>query len=257
MEKVEDTKTTVRLIGISDKYHVAPAYITPKFDEITREFIVGGKRYKGKTHSTEDNAPIIAEGTPVRVSDVDSYRIAHLQNFDPSNEVEMFLLQIAKDSGFVAENKAAINPAVHRYYIENKEEEAMVVVSKADRTYEAMGKIKSMSLEEMIDFGRLVGIYTKNMSKTLAESALVKMAQDKPDFILSSYNDKNKKVRTFLKKLVSAHIIRIQNGKYVYGNDLIGVNEDFTIEYLKDTTNNALISQWNSMLNKKEEPVTA
>ena len=173
-----------------------------------------------------------------------------------TSDVDRFLLSLAKDSEYVAESKSKVNPTQHRYYIENKEEEAEVLISKSELIFDAMGKIKAMSLDEMIDFARLVEVYTKGLSKKQVEAGLLKVATDTPKKVIDTFNDANRKVRTFLKKLVASQVIKVLNGKYTYGNELIGINEDYAIEFLKDTANNALITQWNSML-KSESAKTA
>lgn len=238
----------VRLIGTEQKYHTAPVYITPKYDELTRTFFVNGKEYKGKEVMENDQKIVIAEGTPIRVTDCDSFRMAHLQSFNMAKPEDRFLLELALGDGMVAPSKLEVNNGVHRYYIEDKDKEAGDKISKSQLVYKAMEKVRAMSLEEMTDYARLLGIYTKDMSRNQLEAALYDMSLEKPNQILAVEKDGNAKYKIFLRKAVAAGIIRVSNGKYMNGNELVGANEDYAIEFLRDPQNSALTTQWNKMM---------
>ena len=73
----------VRIIAIDKKYQTAPVFAAPLYDEVGKTFTVDGKVYQGKKQdSNDENSPVVAEGTPIRMTDNDSYRYIHLQNFD-------------------------------------------------------------------------------------------------------------------------------------------------------------------------------
>lgn len=254
IQDVLDKRTgIVRLIGTDQKYHTSPVYITPKFEEVTKTFTINGKQYKGKVVEENGEKLVVAENTPIRISDFESFRFAHLQSFDMESDEQRFLLEIALSDEMVAPNKEAVNPGIHRYYVEDKEKEAASKVGKNQRIFAAMDKLRSMSLEEMQDYGRLLQIYTKDMSRTQLEASLYDLAMNKPGDILNVSEDRNAKHKIFLRKLVQAGILRIVNGKYMNGNELVGANEDFAIEFMRDNSNNSLITQWNKML-KNGEP---
>jgi len=244
-ENTDVPAVTVRLIGIDNRFHLAPIYVAPRFDEIMGVFYVGDKKYKGKMISEQGVDPKIFATTdaPIQLTNVDSFRVAHLDTFDPADQGRMLVLQMAIDSGFVAKDKRSVNPAEHRYYIENKEEEAVQTVSKAKRVRDALSAIDSLSAEKMEDIARLTGEYVKGMSKTQAQAALERLAMDSPDKILSVFDDKDREVKIFLEKLVVADIVKLQNNQYHYNKQLMGVNRDFAIEWLKDKANEAIVRQ--------------
>ena len=172
------------------------------------------------------------------------------------SEEQRFLLELALADEMVASSKDEINPGVHRFYIEDKEKEADSKISKNQRVFLAMEKLRSMSLEEMQDYGRLLQIFTRDMSRAQLEAALYDLALLKPMDILNVSEDKNSKHKIFLRKLVQADILKLVNGKYMSGNELVGANEDFAIEFMRDSSNNALITQWNKIL-KSSQPQAA
>lgn len=250
----DSTSGLVRLVGVNSKYHVAPVYLTPKFNEVTKTFTIGGVIYK--TEMSDDNNEIktyVAIGTPVRITNVDAFRYAHLQSFDMSQEDQRFLLTIAMDDVMVAPNKESVNPdSVHRYYIEDKESEAKETISKSTLVLDAMQKIKSMSLEEMTDYARLLQIFRPDISRMQIEAELMRLAIEKPADIIAVASDRNAKHKILLKKLVNAQILEIRGGKFMNGAELIGANEDFAIEFLRDANNSKLVEDWIKMLTPKK-----
>jgi len=256
----EMTSGTVRLVGVNNKYHVAPVFIAPKFNDVTKTFTIGGKEYKTKIAEENNEKIFVADGTPIRITDLDAFRYTHLQSFDLAFEEQRFLLSMALDDAMVAPNKEAVNPdSEHRYYIEDKESEALDAIKKSTLVYDAMQKIKDMPLEEQVDYARLLGIYRPDISKTRIEAELMRIAMEKPSEITKIANDRDSKHKVFLKKLVNAGIVRVANGKYLNGTELVGANEDFAIQFLRDEHNSKLIADWTKMLtsNSKEKTVAS
>jgi len=243
---------------------IAPVYLAPIYDELTKTFTIGDKTYKGKVldNKTDGMEVVSAEGTPISMTNHDSYRFIHLQEFDTSNEIENFLLSILLSSDMCAKNKGSVNPIQHRYYLENKESEAEEIINKYEKSLRALEKINALgSDDERFDFARLVlktNVVAYSNKQVHAE--LIKLAYENPDFIVQAGDDPNKKVRMFLKKLVDNKIIGIRGGKFYNGSDLLGINEDYTVEYLKNPENSALVEQLSKevkALNKKKtEKVT-
>lgn len=239
----------VRIVAADKKYQIAPVFACPTYDEVGKTFSVNGTVYQGKkTDPNEENSTVLAEKTPIRLTDHDSFRFVHLQEFNMESETDKFLLEILRGSGWLAKNKSAVNPIEHRFYLEDKEEEAKMAISKADLVYEAMSKIKAMTMDEMMDYSRLLGKNPKSLTKTQVEASLIEEAQKSPKVIINLTTDKNTAPKIFLRKLVDAKIVTIRNGQYYNGQEMIGINEDYAIQYLKDDVNNKVVTQWNQMI---------
>lgn len=246
-----------RLVAVDKKYHQAPVFITPKEDPSTRKVI----DYKSKlSQKLQDSVTISLEPKRDRddnVIDEMSVRAYHLQVFDLNNPNDALLFEVIKDDKMIALSKEAINPDRHRFYIEDKEKEATQTISKSKLKGKAFASIANLSMEEMLNYARILGKYTTNLSSTQVESALYQIAEDKPQLILDVSNDKNLKHKIFLKKLLEANIIYMDNGKYMNGKDLLGINEDYTIQWLKDPLNSSIVTQWHKMMKSApmfEEP---
>jgi len=243
-------ETRVRLVAANKDYQTAPVFLAPKFTEGSMEFDINGKKYKGKKITEGDEAIVIVEGMALRVSDVDSYKFSHLQEFVLGDEADELLLEIARGSGLVAKNKQSINPIFHRFYFEDREDDAKDTISKAELTFDAISRVKGLSAEEMEDYCRLLGENVTRLTKVQIEGKLMKIAYDKPKDLIDVFEDKNRKQKMFLRKLVERGTLRLSNGKYMYGTELVGANEDFAIQYLKDPNNNAMVTQWNQMMKR-------
>lgn len=245
----------IRIIAVSEKFRKAPIYIAPQYDPTTVEFMVGDKKYKGKIDKNMEGNIAVYEhegDMPFRLTDQDMYRIQHLTEFDLTNGQEAMILEIAKSNNeYIAESKEKINPLTHRFYIENVEQESKANITRADLIADAISKVKSMGLEEMVDFSRLVKAYSANKSKLQIESTLNEMAINSPQIIIDAFVDVNRKQKIFLDKLVKENIINITDKtKYMFGSEIIGINEDYALQYLNDAKNVPIIEQWNSLLKK-------
>lgn len=251
-----------KLIGIDKRFHTAPVFITPKLDETSSEFVVGDIRYKAtKTKEGKDGDIDVFvmddPKCPLKFSSNDSFQIGHTKEFDMSNPTDRFIYSVAMNSDFVARTKAEVNPQFHRYYVEDLETDALDEIKKADLFWEASNVIRSMaSGEEKLDFARVVGAGNRKMSDNQVHASLMKLAKENPKVILDAWADGNRKVRQFLRKLVEAGTVTMKNSSYYYGKELVGVNEEFAVQYLKEPNNNAIVTQWNATLKKPSaEPV--
>jgi DNA primase catalytic subunit len=148
----------------------------------------------------------------------------------------------------VASSKDKIKPGIHRFYIEDKEAEAKADITKVELEYEAMTKVKSLSMEEMVDFGRICGLRVKDLSKSVIEAELLRKAQKEPNLVLSLYKDPQRKHKVFLRKLIDKDIVKIENGMYKYGDEILGSNETAAIDFLKDSGNSKLITEFSKMI---------
>lgn len=238
----------VRIMATDEKYRVAPYFIAPKWDEAKKKFITGQEDL-----TDEEKKKVALVINP----EEDSFMIKHMQLFDDEVEHDRIILKLVKMDEAIALSKSKISPGMHRFYIENKEDEAVEVISKADEQYEAMTEIRNMSVEEMSDLARILGTYVRDLNSKRIESDLKKLAQENPKKVLIALSDKDRKIKVFLNKLIDKKIVSIVNGKYMNGIDLLGANQEYAIHWLKDPVNSRIVTQWNQMMggNKPKENV--
>jgi len=238
----------LRIIATDTKYRIAPFYIAARYDE-------GKKKYlTGQTWDTDpDKAKKQKENTGLVLDEDSNIPIKHNMVLDDEVEVDRIILGlIALHPEVVAATKSSVIPDKHRFYIENKETEAKVVINKTELKFDAISKIKSMSLQEQNDFARLMGKSVSALSKSQIEAYLYEECEMNPDRIISFFNDSNKKYKVFVNNLIDAGVLRMSDGKYLYNEEIIGLNIDYAIGYVKDRTNEKVVVQWSKMLKGKE-----
>lgn len=237
-----------RLVAIDKKYHEAPVFIIPKEDPQTRQV----KDYLSRISAELRDKVTInlkpKEDKDGAIVDELTVRVQHLMAFDLNVANEALLFEIVKEDDMIAPSKHEVNPDYHRYYIEDKEREAAATISKSKLKGKAYEVISKLSLDQMQNYARVLGKYFPGLSQTQVESALYEVAEDKPQLILDVDNDKDLKHKIFLRRLLDRHILHMDNGKYMNGKDLVGINEDYAIHWLKDPMNSSLITQWAKIL---------
>lgn len=242
------TSNIKRLVAIDKKYHEAPVYIAPKEDAKTRKPIDYISRLPEHLRSQVTISLEPKRDRDDNVIDEMNVRVSHLQVFDLNSANDALLFEVVKDDDMIAPSKDKINPLLHRYYIEDKEKEAVATISKGKLRKKAYDVIDNLSTSEMENYARVLGKFVIGLSATQIESALYDIADTKPQLILDVNEDKDLKYKIFLRRCLDRHFIHMDNGKYMNGKDLIGINESYAIIWLKDPSNASIVSQWGKML---------
>lgn len=240
-----------RLVATDKKYHEAPVYIAPKEDSKTRKPINYLERLTEAQRETVTLSLDPKLDRDGNIVDEMTIRISHLQVFDLAIANDALLFEVIKDDPMIASSKEAVNTLVHRYYIEDKEKEAVSIISKSKLRGKAYKVIESLSTEDMENYAKILGKYLYGLSGTQIESALYAIADENPQQILDVNNDKDLKYKVFIGRCLERRYLHMDNGKYMNGKDLVGVNEDYAIQWLKDPKNAPIVSQWGAMLEGK------
>ena len=242
----------IRIIATDPKFKRAPYFVTPIFDEKTKTYKTGQEWDKDPEKAKKQK-----EGKFV-IDPEEQYPLKHGMILNTDVETDSALLNLFKlHDTILAPSKKSVIPGVHFFFIENKEDEAVESVSKAELEYEAMTTIKGLSLSQLQDLARVIGVpQVSKLSKVQVEAALITKAKANPGEFMKSAKDPNSKVKAFLRKLVDKNILRLNAGKYMYQNEIIGLNEQAVIDYLKNKDNANMVSEFDRLL-KQTEPVTA
>lgn len=237
-----------RLVGIDKKFHEAPVFIIPKQDPQTRQ-VKDYKKLLPEALAKEVSISLLPkEDKDGNIVDELVVRVQHLMTFDLSVANEALLFEVVKEDNMIAGSKSEVNPDYHRYYIEDKEREAAATISKSKLKGKAFEIIRGLSMEQMENYARVLGKFMPGLSQGQIEGALYEAAEEKPQSIMDVDNDKDLKHKIFLRRLLDKYILHMDNGKYMNGKDLVGINEDYAIHWLKDPMNSSLITQWAKML---------
>lgn len=128
------------------------------------------------------------------------------------------------------------------YVIVNEEIEAKSQLSKADVRIKAYATFASLTPSQKADILRLYPSYTRtdNVSPEVIEAKLLQeMEKDFAKFNRFT-EDSNRDMKVFLKDLVSANILTKNRNAYKYGNDVLGHNDEATIEFINEPENQSL-----------------
>jgi len=233
-----------RLIAIDKKYIEAPVYICAKEDPRTKTLV----DYEGRLTDAE------IENLHVKLDTDTQLRVSHLMTFDLSNPNDKIHFEVIRDDKLIALSKDEVNPGAHRYYIEDKEHEASIAISKTRLKAKAFKVIALLSLEDMINYSRILGKFAKQLSGTQVEALLYEYCEDAPQKIIDISEDRDLKYKILMHKLTSNGFIGIKNGKYWNGSDPIGINEHYVVEWLKDPKNSVIITQWTRQMDGSPSP---
>ena len=108
-----------------------------------------------------------------------------------------------------------------------------------------------LSLEDMINYARILGKYANGLSGTQVEALLYQYCEEEPQKIIDVSEDRDLNYKILLHKLLAYNFIIIKNGKYMNGNEPVGINENYAIQWLKDPKNSVIITQWTKSLDEK------
>lgn len=128
------------------------------------------------------------------------------------------------------------------YVIVNETVEAQDVVNKSEAKIKAYMTFGTLSIDQKADILRLYKNYTRtsNMNPVVISAKLYEeMEKDVVKFNALA-SDPFIDMKVFLKDAVTAGILTKNKTSYKYGKDVLGHNEDSTIEYLNDPENQSL-----------------
>lgn len=262
------TKSDKQLVSIDVKYERAAVYVQPFFDQRKRVFVVGGKEYAairredgvkkeayyesivGPNRTPDPKTGIIPE-TPMILSDRESIPVRHAEIF--SGEEGDMLLQIAMDCGYVAKTQeAAAGLATARLYIRDDAAEARKTGKLASQVFEALGKLKDLTMPEKRDLAWALRKPVNTMSDTVLEGVINSMAMKQPDLLLATLDNRNFKLVAFLQQCVAHGLIVQQSGTYRFGGEVIGMDEAATVAFLDQKKNRAVKDQLVMELQKRQ-----
>ena len=227
-----------RLVAIDNKYNTAPVYIAAKEDPMTKTV----RDYSSRL--TEDERSRLT----VTVDLDTQLRVSHLMQFDLNNPNDKLFFEIIKEDLMIAGTKEEVNPGLHRYYIEDKEKEASASIGKTRLKAKAFKIVALLSLDDMVNYARILGKYAKDLSNNQVEALLYDICESKPKNIIEISEDPDLKFKVFLNKLIDKNIVLIVNGKYMNGNEVIGINQDYAIQWVRNPENSVVVNQWASTL---------
>lgn len=228
----------IRIVATKAEYETAPYYVAPKWDSVAKEFLTG------QQHMTD----VEKESLVFKIDEDTSIPIKHGMELNGDNPTDKEIIKFLKHVEIVSQTKSEVNGDYHRFYIENKDDEAKDSIGKTNLKLECYDYIRTLSLKEMADFARVLGTRVSNMSKSQIEAAIYEKVEDDPKFVCDSIKDSDLKIKIFIDKLIEESVVVYKASKYYYGDEMIAINKDYLAEYVKDKSNAPVINQWAKLI---------
>lgn len=209
-----------------------------------------------------------AEQFPFIVNPLHRVQILHGGAFNLSTDAEgnythpkdAAILKFIRLQDFVAPTKSEYRKGKHYFYIDDREKEAEINVTKIDQEFAAMKLIyENTSFKKMRELGLLLQYYLKdfkiefdNWTSTMIKDRLLRAAKESPEEVLrcsmkSAEND------LYVLKLSLHKIINRKSDGFYSGNDFLGSTPKEVYAFIQHKENEALASRCSSALTKAEE----
>lgn len=230
----------VKLIAVNPKYRTLPFYCVPVYDENKREFITG----------QETLTPEELKKEPIIIDPELQYPIKHMQEFDTDKRKDMLILNLAKTQEEVAHNKRQVTSRT-LFYVEDIEMEAEQSLGQAEKTFQAMLKVKeSVSIAKNVEIAIYLGI-NPHLPASVVQDQIYKRCQTNPEEVLGYFDEANVN-RLFVKKLIHHGILQRRSDRYVDGDLLVGRDESECVLFITDRKNESLVGKWGLALDRLE-----
>ena len=234
----------VRIIATTKKYERASVYEAPLFGSDRKpdySFLdVDGVSEKDKKEMIE----------ALGWDETSSEELKHLQVLNPVIMRDKAILLWIQSLSLLAKSKSSVIKSKHRFYIENKEEEAKSGVSSITLKMKALAiaqEISKKGVEKVKDSCRLLGIPVRGLSEAQITNAFLSHADQSSKAFLNMLDDKFKEYKIFIIKLLEkGTIIRTKSGSYYYDNpkNIIALNEQQMIAFIQDKVNANMVNMW-------------
>lgn len=141
----------------------------------------------------------------------------------------------------VSKSESDLNPKAV-YMIHNETEEAKSINTSATVKVKAYTLYSALTNEQKKDVLRLYPGFSKtdNVGDVIIDARLFEQMEKDPSRFVKLVEDKKRDMKVLLKDLVTNKILRKNKNAYYYGEDALGHDEESTITYLDDPSNQSL-----------------
>lgn len=244
----------MQIAAANETYRRARAWVAPYYDELGNCFIVGGERYSAVApkNPTKEYSRI-SEDAPVVLTDSYQRMIQHGDTFDLDDPAQKIIVDMAIDNGVLARNKASVNPSSsHIFYVKDAVAEAKAKSTKADRVYEALGLAKKMSAKDKMAFAFFCNQPARTMNEEMIDAYVKDLCLTNPDRLIDAMGNADWKIRSFLHRAVHYSLVTVEGGLHKIGKDVIGIDEDAAVHFLKDAGNKELVGQLSDRIKQQQ-----
>jgi len=243
----------VTIQAVNPKSIPSPVFIAPAFDQSEGVFRIGDKTYKGtaiKNHGGETIAYETNEA-PLPLSTTQARPFKHGDQFDMDDPKDKMQIDMLIDQGFLCREGERPNPQQHRFFMKDKMSEAKRAVDRGTSQSLALNAVNNMTEDDRLNIAFIEKQPVRQMSPLEISGYVFSLASSNPQRILDLTADKDFKVRAFVQKLVAFDILKSGAGGIKYGGEVIGLDEDGTVAWMKQNTNKDMVQLFRAELDKK------
>lgn len=116
----------------------------------------------------------------------------------------------------------------------NHEQEAEDYIDRLDLTSEANNIVRKLKGEAIKDFARVLLIpFNVGSSESAVKRKVYEMCEEKPQFVIDSWEDKEREIKLFVHKSLEAGIFAKRNQRWMYGSEVMGTTFESAVEWVK------------------------
>lgn len=235
----------VRLIAVNPKYRTLPFFCVPVYDEAKRTYKTG----------QEDMTPEELSKEPLVIDPDTQYPVRHMEEYDTTKRKDQIMLALIKTQETIAPKSSLVVAGRHLFYLQNIEEEAGENVSKIDKMFDALAKVKeNTSIGRQKDIAIFLGIDVSQPISVI-QDRIYRFCQNEPEKVLEFF-DENSATKLFVMKLRQYNIISMRDGKYLDNEIFVGRSIEEVMHFVQDRKNEAHVTRWGYRLDKIEGTVT-
>ncbi len=200
-------KRKVRIIATTD-LQLTPFYVTPTKSQDLRDYEYGSEATEDKTGAAWMKQ-VFSEGKAIFIdpddkTNTESIPVNHLEVFDCSRKRDAAIFLVLALTNQLAENKAAVNPDHHMFYIDDKESEAQVFTSKLEKKRKCWDFIDAkIPIDDLPAYFKLIKLTNpSNMSRNVMLSSLQEEADKNPADVYKIITDTRLPYKLLVQKLI-------------------------------------------------------
>jgi hypothetical protein len=269
MNRILDGKK-VRFIAVDKKYERQPYPCIAPFDDQMSAYVTGQhidpadeKTYENLTVEEMTGEADISikkrKKFPHVINPENAVNIFHAKSYDctlkpdgtplkPKDYAEAYF--ILHQKWLTAINKQSVRPSKHKFYLDDKEENAKIRLLKADMRFEAEKLIREKATVDdyaimlyMLNM-RVPGFYEDpaTLSPSTMMDILLTQAEENPKQI-TFYFTEEAEVHVFLAKLVGTKTVDKRHDGYFYKSTYLGLDDNAFATYLSDDNNSMIVDK--------------
>lgn len=240
----------IKIYAVNKKYKEKPFLVTAVTDPIKKVYVTGQEHLSKTDLSNSELVISHKENYMVRNGDELILRKKN-EKYELSRDYALYcLLRVVPE---IANSKDEVINGSHLFYMQNFEQEAEKKISTSKVRAQAYAKVANfVSLTDMADMLFYFGETAANASHKRAEAKIYELVEAKPAEVIEYFDKSEMSTKiVFIKKLLYYNIVKKQtNGYLIYGDVVLGANENEAAVFVFDVKNDKVYVPLKDQLNK-------